>query len=151
MSEVIITGKVNWARVREDQVDQYGKLSVDFYPQDTATRKAIQGLGLKNSLKESEYGFYFKFSKKFDDQFSPGPIPVYMNGEIFNDAIGNQSTVEIVLEIYKWKERTVQKADGPEHVPAGTGARIVSITVLKLNKYERPQAERVRLGTELPV
>src|SRR5258708_717480 len=94
--EVQITGIVYWAKLKPGQVNKYGKLSVDFYPQDKETRATIKSLNLRNGIKEDKEGnLFYTFTKKLDDKFHPGEVPAYKDGDKFEGAIGNGSEVTV--------------------------------------------------------
>lgn len=146
--EVTFTGKVKYAQVYPGQVNKFGKNSLEFYPKDNETRKAIQALRTRNALKEDEDGFHFTFTKNPQDTRNPPIVVIDEEGNPVTDSIGNGSEIELTLQTYTWDDRVGK--DG-EVISAGTGARIVRVRILKLVPYQRRVEGGASVGTELPV
>lgn len=137
--EIKVTGTVRWAKFREQQVNKWGKLQVNFYPKDKATRSSISALGARNPIKEDEDGnLYYIFVKRLDDNIAPGPVRVLMDGKLFEGHIGNGSEVELTLQVYTWDN---------EH-GKGAGVKVIAADILNLVEYKR---DATAIGGDLPV
>lgn len=147
--EVVYTGKVKYAQVYPGQVNKFGKNSVEFYPIDDATRRAIQALKTRNALKEDQDGFHFTFTKNPKDTRNPPIVVIDEAGNPITESIGNGSKVELTLQTYTWDDRV--NNDTGEVISAGTGARIVRVRVLELVPYQRRVEGGTSVGVELPV
>lgn len=137
--EIKVQGTVKWAKFKEQQVNKWGKLQVNFYPKDKATRSAISALGARNPIKEDEDGnLYYIFVKRLDDTIVPGPIRVFMDGKIFEGHVGNGSEAELTLQVYTWDN---------EH-GKGNGIKVIACDVLNLVEFHR---DATAIGGDLPV
>ena len=137
--EIKVQGTVRWAKFREQQVNKWGKLQVNFYPKDKATRSAISALGARNPIKEDEDGnLYYIFVKRLDDSVVPGAVVVWQDGAPFDGHIGNGSEVELTLQVYTWDN---------EH-GKGTGVKVIFCNILNLVEYKR---DITGIGGDLPV
>lgn len=133
-TNISVTGKVKWFRMRPGQENKWGKLSVNFYPEGDANRKLITSLKLKNGMKEDEDGVFFQFYTTPDK--SPDII-----GVPAGVLIGNGSTVEMKLEVYSWDN---------EH-GKGFAARPISFTLKKLVEYKPAAKVETNDHVALPV
>lgn len=137
--EIKVQGTVRWAKFKEQQVNKWGKLQVNFYPKDKATRSAISALGARNPIKEDEDGnLYYIFVKRLDDSVVPGPVRVFLGGKPFDGHIGNGSEAELTLQVYTWDN---------EH-GKGNGIKVIAADVLNLVEFKR---DAQAIGGDLPV
>lgn len=129
---VDLKGKVKWAKVWKPDT-KYDKYSLDLCP-DEASRKIIDGLGLKSSFKaDAQTGEeYISFRRDPNhtiftgkDERGPAGAPVVLGVEK-DTPIGNGSEVTIRLAVYSYDNKFGK----------GTGSRLEKVHVNKLVEYQ---------------
>lgn len=125
-------GTVTYCMVRKP--NQFGKFSVNFYPKDNETRKAIKATGIRSQLKEDETGFYYTFNRPDVNSFGVklGAPAVTYEAVAYDGLVGNGSEGVIHVDV----ETFTSKQYG--EVTRGTW---VSFDVKKLVEYTPPSAE----------
>lgn len=93
-------GKAEWAFVQKPHPKFDPPIyMLNFYPKDDDTRRAVKATGLRNNVKEGDYGFYYVFRRGADK----GPLKVLdKDGQPFTELLGNGSDVKIVMEVYDY-------------------------------------------------
>jgi hypothetical protein len=124
-------GTLNFLMVRQND---YGKYTVDFYPDNADVRRAVKATGIKNGIREDKEGnFYYRF-------YSTEPFSVCTpDGEPVRVLVGNGSHAQLRLE--------VEKFESAKHGTV-TRSKVIGIVVDKLIEYKRPAAAPT--PTELP-
>lgn len=137
-------GTFKWARTKN--LDKFGKWSVQFYPKDDATRKAIKAVGFRVSLKEDDSdtepnGMYYSFSRKSKAAWGDLEAPYVLDpsGDPITQNVGNGSKGWIVLDVYEYKGGVDEK--GLPYT-GGKAARWEGLEVTDLVIYERPTEDR---------
>lgn len=121
-------GTASWCFLRK--TDKFGHYSLNFYPKDDETRKALKSAGLRNGIKEDKDGkFYYKLRRKADKGM---PRLINADGTEYKGLVGNGSKVLVLMEIYDYDN---------EEFGAGKGGRIEAVKVLDLVKYEPMQGK----------
>lgn len=129
---VDLTGECKWAKVWKPD-SKYDKYSLDLCP-DEASRKIIDGLGLKSSFKtDAQTGKeYMSFRRDpnatvFVSKDTRGPAGAPKVLGIDQDVpIGNGSDVTVRLAVYSYDNKFGK----------GTGSRLEMVKVNKLVEYE---------------
>jgi hypothetical protein len=157
-------GTVNYVKARADKPDEYlGRVAwtVDFYPKDAATAKAIKATGIQLKLKDDKEGKkHFRFrrdvERKFGTEivkFSP-PIIYDKDGTPIIQYVDSKDKTKVVRS-YNPNETTIV-ADGNDiiigngskvllnvcvfNTQKGPGNRFESLKILDLIEYVKPEA-----------
>src|SRR4051812_32767896 len=92
--DYIFKGKASWLLKKPND---WGNYTVNFYPGDAATRKAVTSTGIRNKLKEDDgvksgvEGFFYTLK-------SDGPHKVFnADGTVYEGYVGNGSEVSVKL------------------------------------------------------
>lgn len=127
------TGKVKWAKVREDQkdtkFDDAGVYSIVLYP-DEAAMASIKESGIQNEWKTDEDGDYITLRRRHEQIIKRelatfGPPEVNYERKPFTGSIGNGSTVAVNVAVFDTKK--------------GKGSRLERITIRELVEYNSPK------------
>lgn len=141
--KLTLKGTVAWARVQENNFDDYRgakNWKICVFP-DKETIKKYKDAGGQARLKYDDgeksgiEGQFYQFKRPVEKDFGKGkgveaitPVKLTFQGKAFEDAVGNGSVCEIELELYDTQN-------------FGKGTRLVSVNVLDLIEYERPDTD----------
>lgn len=128
-------GKLKWPFLTT--LNKFAKHSVNFYPKDDDTMKAIAALKIKTKLSMDDDGGHFIFRRDPEqvNNFGKTRGPVIVVDEAGNPVeglIGNGSEGVIKLEVYDYNHPKFGK---------GKAARLEAVKITKLIPYERKQVE----------
>ncbi len=157
---IVLRGKAYWARVFEDNPDEYGEKTfykISLAPDDESVMKFNKsGMSLKYRELTSEEpdvmgytfrrdveGKTFKDKKTGKEKTLGGGAPrvVDADGKKWDEniLIGNGSVVEVLVSTYQTKTK-----------PVKTGHRLEAVKVLDLVQYEAPDDESDEEEEEAP-
>jgi hypothetical protein len=127
--EVSFEGGLNY--VFANRLNKFGKHSVNFYPKDAETRKAVKAAGLRSGIKEDQNGnFYYVFRRDPDNKYSGGPV-------LLVDTEGNEVTKPLAEGTEGIVYLDVYDYNSDEH-GQGKGGRLKKIVITKLVEYVKP-------------
>lgn len=134
-----VRGRAAWARVQKENYDDYRgsknwKICL-FMSKDEEKKLKEAGSQVRVKYDEGEKsgieGKYYQFKRAVEKDWGRGvepltPVEITYQGQDFQEAIGNGSEVELTLEVYPTKN-------------FGNGTRLVSVDILDLIEYVKPE------------